>query len=87
MIRRVSAANASRVQIADNQASFRTTADTFQRELHRYTATHANTPSDLRPRLRFPEFQKAGGWESKPLAELASLVGDRIQRTLLIRRV
>ncbi len=33
--------NASRVQIADDQASFRTTVDTFQRELHRYTITHA----------------------------------------------
>ena len=33
--------NASRVQIADNQASFRTTVDTFQRELHKYTITHA----------------------------------------------
>ncbi|MDX9975297.1 MAG: type I restriction endonuclease subunit R [FCB group bacterium] len=33
--------NASRVQIEDNQASFCTTADTFQRELHKYTITHA----------------------------------------------
>ncbi len=35
------AENASRVQIEDNQASFRTTADTFQRELHKYTITNA----------------------------------------------
>jgi type I restriction enzyme R subunit len=33
--------NAARVQIADNQASFRATLDTFQRELHKYTITHA----------------------------------------------
>jgi type I restriction enzyme R subunit len=33
--------NATRVQVEDNQASFRTTADTFQRELHQYTITHA----------------------------------------------
>ncbi|MFA5203230.1 MAG: type I restriction endonuclease subunit R, partial [Lentisphaeria bacterium] len=33
--------NAFRVQVAGNQASFRTTVDTFQRELHKYTITHA----------------------------------------------
>jgi len=33
--------NAARVQVADDQASFRTTAETFQRELHKYTITHA----------------------------------------------
>jgi type I restriction enzyme, R subunit len=54
--------NAARVQIADNQASFRTTADTFQRELHRYTITHAIEDKNV---LRFhvdyfrPEGEKA----------------------------
>jgi type I restriction enzyme, R subunit len=33
--------NASRVQVENDQASFRTTADIFQRELHKYTITHA----------------------------------------------
>jgi type I restriction enzyme, R subunit len=33
--------NASRLQIADDQASMRTTEDLFQRELHAYTITHA----------------------------------------------
>jgi type I restriction enzyme R subunit len=33
--------NASRIQIEDNQASYRTTADLFERELHQYTITHA----------------------------------------------
>jgi type I restriction enzyme S subunit len=36
----------------------------------RKPAAHANTPSD--PRLRFPEFRKAGGWEEKKLGELFS---------------
>jgi type I restriction enzyme R subunit len=54
--------NASRVQVADNQASFRTTADTFQRELHKYTITHAIEDKNV---LRFhvdyfrPEGQEA----------------------------
>jgi len=34
-------ANASRLQIAGDQASMRTTEDLFQRELHAYTITHA----------------------------------------------
>jgi len=34
-------ANASRQQITGDQASFRTTEDLFQRELHAYTITHA----------------------------------------------
>lgn len=33
--------NAARLQIEGDQASFRTTADLFQRELHAYTITHA----------------------------------------------
>jgi type I restriction enzyme R subunit len=33
--------NASRVQVENNQASLRTTADAFQRELHKYTITNA----------------------------------------------
>ncbi|WP_313919635.1 type I restriction endonuclease subunit R [Tahibacter sp.] len=33
--------NASRLQIAGDQASMRTTVDLFQRELHAYTITHA----------------------------------------------
>jgi len=33
--------NASRVQIANEQGTLLTTQDTFQRELHRYTITHA----------------------------------------------
>ncbi|MDD2239642.1 MAG: type I restriction endonuclease subunit R [Kiritimatiellae bacterium] len=33
--------NATRVQVEDNQASYCTTIDTFQRELHKYTITHA----------------------------------------------
>jgi len=54
--------NASRVQIADDQASFRTTVDTFQRELHKYTITHAIEDKNV---LRFhvdyyrPEGEKA----------------------------
>jgi type I restriction enzyme R subunit len=54
--------NATRVQVEDNQASFRTTADTFQRELHRYTITHAIEDKNV---LRFhvdyyrPEGEKA----------------------------
>jgi type I restriction enzyme R subunit len=33
--------NAARVKVEGNQASFRTTVETFQRELHAYTITHA----------------------------------------------
>ncbi len=33
--------NASRVQVEGSQASYCTTVDTFQRELHKYTITHA----------------------------------------------
>ena len=42
--------NAARVQIADEQASFLTTADIFQRELHHYTITHAIEDNNV---LRF----------------------------------
>ena len=54
--------NATRVQIEDNQASYRTTQDTFQRELHKYTITHAIEDKNV---LRFhvdyyrPEGEKA----------------------------
>ncbi len=54
--------NATRVQVADDQATFRTTADTFQRELHKYTITHAIEDKNV---LRFhvdyyrPEGEKA----------------------------
>ena len=54
--------NATRVQIEDNQASYRTTVDTFQRELHKYTITHAIEDKNV---LRFhvdyyrPEGEKA----------------------------
>ena len=54
--------NATRVQIEDNQATYRTTQDTFQRELHKYTITHAIEDKNV---LRFhvdyyrPEGEKA----------------------------
>jgi type I restriction enzyme R subunit len=54
--------NASRVQVEEDKASYRTTADTFQRELHKYTITHAIEDKNV---LRFhvdyyrPEGEKA----------------------------
>ncbi|HVU32373.1 MAG TPA: type I restriction endonuclease subunit R [Opitutaceae bacterium] len=51
--------NATRVQIEGDQASFRTTADTFQRELHRYTITHAIEDKNV---LRFHvDYYKSDG--------------------------
>jgi len=32
----------------------------------------------LTPRLRFPEFRKAPGWDACPLQEIAEFVGDRV---------
>ncbi|MDX9975146.1 MAG: type I restriction endonuclease subunit R, partial [FCB group bacterium] len=63
--------NASRVQIADNQASFRTTVDTFQRELHKYTITHAIEDKNV---LRFhvDYFRPEGDVASRP-----SQLGDK----------
>ena len=54
--------NATRVQVENNQATYRTTQDTFQRELHKYTITHAIEDKNV---LRFhvdyyrPEGEKA----------------------------
>jgi len=57
--------NASRVQIAGDQASFRTTVDTFQRELHRYTITHAIEDKNV---LRFHvDYFKVEGASSSPI--------------------
>jgi type I restriction enzyme S subunit len=40
----------------------------------RQPAGHATTPSELRPRLRFPEFRKAGEWEAKRLSSVIELI-------------
>ena len=38
----------------------------------------ATAKSALTPRLRFPEFRKAPGWDACPLQEIAEFVGDRV---------
>jgi type I restriction enzyme R subunit len=54
--------NASRVQIAGEQASLLTTEDIFQRELHKYTITHAIEDKNV---LRFHvDYYKPAGEES-----------------------
>jgi type I restriction enzyme R subunit len=57
--------NASRIQIDGNQASYRTTVETFQRELHKYTITHAIEDKNV---LRFhvDYFKPAGEETPKP---------------------
>ena len=57
--------NATRVQVEDDRASFRTTVDTFQRELHRYTITHAIEDRNV---LRFhvDYYRPEGEAELKP---------------------
>jgi type I site-specific restriction-modification system R (restriction) subunit len=65
--------NAARVQIADNQASSRTTADTFQRELHRYTITHAIEDKNV---LRFHvDYYKVAGASSSRSPALTKVAG------------
>ena len=54
--------NASRVQIAGEQASLLTTEDIFQRELHKYTITHAIEDKNV---LRFHvDYYKPAGEEA-----------------------
>ncbi len=65
--------NAARLQIEGDQASFRTTADLFQRELHAYTITHAIEDKTV---LRFHvDYYRAEGKDipkaGEPLAKRA----------------
>ncbi len=70
--------NASRVQVQDNQASFRTTADTFQRELHKYTITHAIEDKNV---LRFhvDYYRPEGGEVLRP--------GDTLKKEKIIEAI
>jgi type I restriction enzyme R subunit len=57
-------ANASSQKIEDTQASMRTTADLFQKQLHAYTITHAIEDGNV---LRFHiDYYKPEGPEAKP---------------------
>jgi type I restriction enzyme R subunit len=57
-------ANASSQKIEDTQASMRTTADLFQKQLHAYTITHAIEDGNV---LRFHiDYFKPEGLEAKP---------------------
>ena len=54
--------NASRVKIEDQQASFQTTVELFQKQLHAYTITHAIEDANV---LRFHvDYYKAAGTSS-----------------------
>ncbi|TFH64868.1 MAG: hypothetical protein E4G90_07265, partial [Gemmatimonadales bacterium] len=43
----------------------------------RIPAGHATTPSELRPRLRFPEFRNAPGWEAKALGDILPITSSK----------
>ncbi len=65
--------NASRVKVADQQASFQTTSELFQKQLHAYTITHAIEDANV---LRFHvDFFKPNGTKpprpGEPLAKRA----------------
>ncbi|MSR65348.1 MAG: type I restriction endonuclease subunit R [Verrucomicrobiae bacterium] len=70
--------NATRVQVEDDQASFRTTADTFQRELHAYTITHAIEDNNV---LRFHVDYY------RPEGEKALKPGDPLQKEKIIAAI
>jgi type I restriction enzyme R subunit len=73
--------NASRVQVEDNQASFRTTVETFQRELHRYTITHAIEDKNV---LRFHvDYYRPEGEETLQPGE--SLKKEKILAAILAK--
>ena len=73
--------NASRVQIAEDQASFHTTADTFQRELHKYTITHAIEDKNV---LRFHvDYYRPEGEQAQAPGE--SLKKEKIVAAILAK--
>ncbi|MEO6382246.1 MAG: type I restriction endonuclease subunit R [Nitrobacter sp.] len=65
------AENASRMQIAGDQASMRTTVDLFQRELHAYTITHAIEDRNV---LRFHvDYYKPDGKDAPKAGETLAM--------------
>jgi type I restriction enzyme R subunit len=73
--------NASRTQIAGEQASLRTTSDLFQRELHAYTITHAIEDKNV---LRFHvDYFRPDGGKAAP----APAAGQTITKRAIVEAI
>jgi type I restriction enzyme R subunit len=70
--------NATRTQIAGNQASYLTTQDLFQRQLHAYTITHAIEDKNV---LRFHVDY------FKPEGDFASVAGERLRKQRIVEAI
>jgi type I restriction enzyme R subunit len=70
--------NATRTQIAGNQASYLTTQDLFQRQLHAYTITHAIEDKNV---LRFHVDY------FKPEGDFASVAGERLRKRKIVEAI
>jgi len=70
--------NATRTQIAGNQASYLTTQDLFQRQLHAYTITHAIEDRNV---LRFHVDY------FKPEGDFASVAGERLRKRKIVEAI
>jgi type I restriction enzyme R subunit len=70
--------NATRTQIAGDQASYLTTQDLFQRQLHAYTITHAIEDKNV---LRFHVDY------FKPEGDFASVAGERLRKRKIVEAI